>query len=241
MTSSSLRAVVIGAGLGGLAAAVRLQAEGHHVTVVEKRPELGGRAYQLREGGYTWDMGPSLITMPWLLDELYALAGTTTAAELTLRPLDPFYRIRWADDPRHFDFVGDRDRMLAEMAKFSPADAGRYDEFMAASKAIHEQGILVAGRQPFLDPVSFARLLPTMLRLNAIRTLRGFVGQYFDDQRLRMVFDFHSLFIGGDPWRVPAIYTALSYLQVEDGVWYSDGGVYAIVESLGRLIRAGGG
>lgn len=242
MTSTRpLRAVVVGAGLGGLSAALRLQAAGHHVTVVERRPRIGGRAYQLKDGGYTWDMGPSLVTMPWLLDELYALAGTTTAAQVTLRPLDPFYRIRWSDDERVFDFVGERDRMTGEIAKFSAADATRYDAFMAQSKAIHEQGILVAGRQAFLDPASFARLIPTMLKLNAIRTLRGFVGSYFSDPRVRMVFDFHALFIGGDPWRVPAIYTALSYLQVADGVWYTEGGVYSIVESLGRLITANGG
>jgi phytoene desaturase len=242
MTSTQpLRAVVVGAGLGGLSAALRLQAAGHHVTVVERREQIGGRAYQLQDQGYTWDMGPSLVTMPWLLDELYGLAGTTTAEQVTLRPLDPFYRIKWSDDPRFFDFVGERERMLGEIGKFSATDAGRYDDFMAASKAIHEQGILVAGRQAFLDPLSFAKLIPTMLRLNAIRTLRGFVGHYFSDPRVRMVFDFHSLFIGGDPWRVPAIYTALSYLQVAEGVWYTDGGVYSIVQSLGRLIERNGG
>ena len=236
-----LHAIVIGAGLGGLAAAIRLQAVGHRVTVVERRPAIGGRAYQIQDAGYTWDMGPSLVTMPWLLDELYALAGTTLDDQVTLRPLDPFYRIRWSDDPRTFDFTGDDARMRAEIARFSPADAARYDAFMAASKAIHEQGILVAGRQPFLGPVPFAKLVPTMLRLDAIRSLRGFVGKYFSDPRVRMVFDFHSLFIGGDPWRVPAIYTALSYLQVADGVWYADGGVYSIVRSLGALIERGGG
>lgn len=241
MTSQPLHAVVVGAGLGGLSAAIRLQAAGHRVTIVEGRPEIGGRAYQLRDGGYTWDMGPSLVTMPWLLDELYALAGTTTAEQVTLRELDPAYRIRWSNDDRHFDFVTDRDRMLGEIGKFSGTDAGRYDDFMAASKAIHEQGILVAGRQAFLEPVSFAKLVPTMLKLDAIRSLRGFVGKYFSDERVRMVFDFHSLFIGGDPWRVPAIYTALSYLQVADGVWYTDGGVYSIVKSLGNLVTAGGG
>jgi phytoene desaturase len=239
--SRPLHAVIVGAGLGGLAAAIRLQAAGHRVTVVERRPAIGGRAYQLRDAGYTWDTGPSLVTMPWLLDELYGLAGTTTAEQVTLRPLDPFYRIRWSDDPRTFDFGGDRERMLDEIGRFSRRDASRYDAFMAASRAIHEQGILVAGRQPFLDAASFARLVPTMLRLDAIRSLRGFVGRYFSDPRVRMVFDFHSLFIGGDPWRVPAIYTALSYLQVADGVWYTEGGVYSIVRSLGTLIERGGG
>ena len=236
-----LHAVVVGAGLGGLAAAIRLQAAGHRVTIVERQPQIGGRASQLRDAGYTWDTGPSLITMPWLLDELFGLAGTTTADQLTLRRLDPAYRIRWSDDPRTFDFTDDRDRMVGEMRRFSDHDADRYDTFMAASRAIHEQGILVAGRRPFLDAPSFARLLPTMLRLDAVRSLRGFVGRSFSDPRLRMVFDFHSLFIGGDPWRVPAIYTALSYLQVADGVWYADGGVYSIVRALGGLIERGGG
>jgi phytoene desaturase len=241
MSTKPLHAVVVGAGLGGLAAAIRLQAQGHRVTVVERRAQPGGRAYQIKDQGYSWDMGPSLITMPWLLDELYALAGTTTAQQLTLRQLDPFYRIRWSDDPRVFDFQGSREAMIGEIERFSEADARAYDDLMEASKAIHEQGILVAGRRPFLEPVSFAKLVPTMLRLDAIRSLRGFVGKYFSDPRVRMVFDFHSLFIGGDPWRVPAIYTALSYLQVADGVWYADGGVYSVVESLANVIRGGGG
>jgi len=241
VTGRPLRVVVVGAGLGGLSASIRLQAAGHHVTVLEGRPEIGGRASQLRDRGYTWDTGPSLVTMPWLLDELYGIAGTTTGDQVTLRALDPFYRIRWSDDPRQFDFTGDRDAMVAEMARFAPDDARRFDAFMTASKAIHEEGILVAGRRPFLNPASFARLLPTMLRLDAVRPLRGFVDSFFRDPRLRMVFDFHSLFIGGDPWRVPAIYSALAYLQVSDGVWYTDGGVYAIVRSLGRLVEAGGG
>lgn len=234
------RVVVVGAGLGGLAAALRLVHAGHDVTVVERRDELGGRAYQWRADGWTFDMGPSLVTMPQLLDELYAVAGTTTAEQVTLRPLDPFYRIHWADDPRTFDVSGDRDRLRAEMARFSPTDAARLDDFLGASRRIHEQGILVAGRRPFTRWTDFARLVPTMARLDAIRSLSSFVGRYFEDPRIRQVFDFHSLFIGGDPGRVPAIYTALSYLQLADGVWYTDGGVYAIVESLGRLLEQAG-
>ena len=186
MTSQS-RAIVIGAGLGGLAAAIRLLAQGYDVTVLERREGLGGRAYQLRDGGYTFDMGPSLITMPWLLDELYAIAGTTTAAELRLRPLDPFYRIWWTGDPRHFDFCGPADRMKAEIARFSPADATRYDAFIERSKAIHEQGILVAGRKPFLRLADFAGLVPTMLRLDAIRPLSSFVGRYFSEPHVRQI------------------------------------------------------
>ena len=138
--SMHARAVVIGAGLGGLAAAIRLLEQGYAVTVLERREGLGGRAYQLQDGGYTFDMGPSLITMPWLLDELYALAGTSSSDQLRLRRLDPFYRIHWMDDPRTFDFSGSHERMKAEIARFSAEDAGRYDAFMARSRAIYEQG-----------------------------------------------------------------------------------------------------
>ena len=235
------RAVVIGAGLGGLSAAIRLLAQGYDVTVLERREKPGGRAYQLVDGGYTFDMGPSLITMPWLLEELYALAGTTTKEQLTVRPLDPFYRIHWDGEERHFDFTGDRERMLAEIRKFSAADAANYDAFMEASRRIYEDAILVAGRKPFLSPLPFAALVPSMLRLDAVRSLRGFVGKFFAEEHVRQAFDFHSLFIGGNPWSVPAVYTALSYLQVADGVWYADGGVYSVVQSLVRLIERGGG
>ena len=241
MTTPRPRTIVVGAGLGGLAAAIRLLAAGHDVTLLERRERLGGRAYRLQDGGYTWDMGPSLVTMPWLLDELYRAAGTATHDEVTLRPLDPFYRIRWEDDERTFDFGGDRTRQLAEISRFDPRDAARYDDFLDAARRIHEEGILVAGRRPFLSPVDLARLLPTMARLGAIRSLRGFVGRFFRDEHVRMAFDFHSLFIGGDPWRVPAIYAALAYLQIADGVWYTDGGVGSIVDSFGRLIERGGG
>lgn len=239
--SSTPHAVVIGAGLGGLAAAVRLLAQGYRVTVLERRAGLGGRAYQLVDGGYTFDMGPSLITMPWLLEELFAIAGSSTAEQLTVRPLDPFYRIWWMDDPRYFDFTGSNERMRAEIAKFSPRDAGNYDAFMERSRRIHEEGILVAGRTPFLRLGDFLGLVPTMLRLDAIRSLSGFVGKYFSEPHVRQAFDFHSLFIGGDPARVPAIYTALSYLQVADGVWYADGGVHSVVRALAGLIERGGG
>jgi phytoene desaturase len=239
--SQRVRAVVVGAGLGGLAAAVRLLEQGYDVTVVERREGPGGRAYQLVDGGYTFDMGPSLITMPWLFEELFALAGSSLGRELRLRPLEPFYRIHWTDDPRTFDFSGDHDRMRAEVARFSAPDAERYDAFMEHSRRIYEQAILVAGRKPFLRLVDFVALVPSMLRLGAIRSLAGMVGRYFEEPHVRQAFDFHSLFIGGDPYRVPAVYSALSYLQVAEGVWYADGGVHSIVRALVGLIERGGG
>jgi phytoene desaturase len=229
-----MRVVVIGAGLGGLAAALRLQGLGCDVTVLEQRARPGGRAHQLRDAGFTWDTGPSLLTMPWVLEETFAAGGLDLHAEVTLRRLDPMYRIRWAGEERHFDFADDAGRLREEVAKFSAADAAQVEPFLAALRPIYEQGILAAGRRPFLSPLDFARLVPSMVRLDALRPLHSFVARHFRHPRVREAFSFHSLFIGGDPFRVPSIYAALVHLQVLDGGWYADGGVYSVVEAMAR-------
>jgi phytoene desaturase len=229
-----MRIVIVGAGLGGLAAALRLQGEGHDVVVLEQRPAPGGRAYRLRDAGFTWDMGPSLITMPWVLEEAFAAGGLDLHAEVALRRLDPFYRIRWAGEEEHLDFTGDAARMKAEIAKFSSRDAARYDGFVAALEPVYREGILGAGRRAFGSPVELARFLPRMLALRAALPLWRYVARHFEHPRIRETFSFHSLFIGGDPFRVPAIYAALVYLQLLDGVWYADGGIYSVVEAMAR-------
>jgi phytoene desaturase len=225
---------VIGAGLGGLAVALRLQGAGLEVTVLEQRPAPGGRASRLRTDGYTWDTGPSLLTMPWVLEETFAAAGLDLHAEVRLRRLDPLYRIRWAGDERAFDFSSDVERLQAEVARFDARDAARLPGFLDALRPIYEEGILGAGRRAFPDARSFAPLLPRMARLGAILPLHRFVARWFRHERVREAFSFHSLFIGGDPFRVPAIYAALVYLQVLDGGWYADGGVYSLVEAMAR-------
>jgi len=229
-----MRAVVIGAGLGGLAAALRLQGRGHEVTVLERRERPGGRAYQIKDAGYTWDTGPSLITMPWVLEEAFAAGGLDLRSEVELRPLDPHYRIFWAGEQRHLDFSSDRERMKQEIARFSTRDAASFDGFMAALKPIYEQGILDAGRRPFLRARDLAAFTPSMLKLGAALPLYRFVCRHFEHPRVREAFSFHSLFIGGDPFRVPAIYGALVYLQILDGAWYSGGGTYSLVEAMAR-------
>ncbi len=229
-----MRVVVVGAGLGGLGAAMRLRGAGHDVTVLEARERPGGRAYQLRDAGYTWDTGPSLVTMPWVLEETFAAAGMDLQDHVQLDRLDPFYRIRWAQHPEHLDFVADRDGMRCELAKFSARDAAAFDGFMAAMKPIYEQGILGAGRRPFERASDLARFTPSMLRLGAALPLWRAVCAHFEHPRVREAFSFHSLFIGGDPFRVPAIYGALVYLQFLDEVWYARGGVYAIVEAMAQ-------
>jgi phytoene desaturase len=227
-----MRAVVVGAGLGGLATALRLRGLGAEVTVVEQRERPGGRAYQLRDRGFTWDTGPSLLTMPWVLEETFAAGGLDLHSELTLHRLDPLYRIRWAGEAEHLDFTSDVAALRAEVAKFSARDAAQVEPFLAALAPIYERGILGAGRRPFLGVRDFARLVPDMVRLDALRPLSGFVARFFTHPRVREAFSFHSLFIGGDPYRVPAIYGALVQLQVLDGGWYAEGGTYSVVEAM---------
>ncbi|MEJ7825401.1 MAG: phytoene desaturase family protein [Solirubrobacteraceae bacterium] len=231
-----MKVVVVGAGLGGLGVAMRLQGAGHDVTVVEARERPGGRASQLRDGGFTWDTGPSLVTMPWVLEETFAAAGLDLHDHVRLQRLDPFYRIRWAHTEAHLDFLSDRDRMRAELAKFSARDAAALDGFMAAMKPIYEQGILGAGRRPFERARDLVAFTPSMLRLGAALPLWRAVCSHFEHPRVREAFSFHSLFIGGDPFRVPAIYGALVYLQFLDEVWYARGGVYAIVEAMAHRL-----
>ncbi len=239
--SGQRRALIVGSGFGGLATAIRLLGDGWAVTILEARPEIGGRASRIREGGYTFDTGPSLITMPWLFEEVFAAAGEKMSDHVTLRQLQPGYRIFWTEDDRHFDFGSDREALIAEMRKFSAADAANLDAFLADSGAIHREGILVSGRQNFLNLADFVKLLPTMARLDAIRFLGGWVAKYFKEPHLQQAFGFHSLFIGGDPERVPAIYSALAYLQIADGIWYSEGGVYSVIEAFGKIVQKMGG
>ena len=231
-----MRVAVIGAGLGGLGAALRLQGAGHDVVVLEQRERPGGRAYQLTDRGFTWDMGPSLVTMPWVLEEVFAAGGMDFHSEVDLMRLDPFYRIFWSGEDEHLDFVADRDRMKAEIAKFSPRDAGRFDGFMESMRPVYEQGILGAGRREFKSVGQLAKFAPTMVRLGAALPLWNVGARHFDHPRVREAFSFHSLFIGGDPYRVPAIYGALVYLQFLDEVWYARGGVYSIVEAMASAL-----
>jgi phytoene desaturase len=229
-----VRVIVIGAGLGGLAVALRLQASGCDVQVLEQRDAPGGRASRLRDGGFTWDTGPSLITMPRLLEETFAAGGLDLHREVRLRRLRPLYRIRWAGEAQTFDFSDSPARLEEEVARFSPSDANRVEDFLGALKPIYEYAVLDVGRRAFDDVRSLAPLLPTLLRLSAVQPVSDFVARYFRHPRVREAFSFHSMFIGGDPYRVPAIYAALVYLQVLHGGWYADGGVYSVVEAMAR-------
>src|SRR5579872_3807983 len=234
------RAIIIGGGFGGLASAIRLQAAGHAVTLVEARQHLGGRAYQLKQDGFTFDMGPTLITAPHLLENLWATTGRRLQDDITLMPLSPFYRIFFADG-RFFDYWGTSEADEAEIARFEPRDVRGYRAFLADTQRIYERAFADLADQPFLTLGSFLRVVPELVRFSAQRSVYSLVSRYFRSPQLRMVFSFHPLFIGGNPFRASAIYSIVPYLERLGGVHFTMGGMYTLIEAMERLFRSLGG
>jgi len=233
-------AIVIGGGFGGLATAIRLQAAGHTVTLVEARERLGGRASQLKQDGFTFDMGPSLITAPHLLEDLWKAAGRSFAEDVSLLPLSPFYRI-YFHDGRYFDYWGTPTEDEAEIAKFEPRDVQGYRSFLADTQRIYDRAFADLADQPFLTLSGFLGVAPELMRYGAQRSVYSYVSRYFHNPQLRMVFSFHPLFIGGNPFRASAIYSIVPYLERLGGVHFTPGGVYSLVEAMERLFLSLGG
>ena len=232
-------AIVIGSGFGGLAAAVRLGARGYRVTVLERLDAPGGRASVYRQDGFTFDAGPTIVTAPFLFEELWALCGRNMADDVTLVPIDPFYQIRF-DDGTVFNSSGDPDRMRAEVARLSPGDVAGYERFMLASKEICKVGFEQLGHVPFGSIGDMARIAPDMIRLQSFRSVYGLVSSYVKDPRLRIVLSFHPLLIGGNPMRTTAIYALIAHLERHWGVHFAMGGTGRLVQGLVGLLEGQG-
>ena len=233
-------AVVIGSGFGGLAAAVRLGAKGYRVTVLEKLDAPGGRAYVYRQDGFTFDAGPTIVTAPFLFEELWKLCGRKMSDDVTLVPVSPFYRIRFQDGS-HFDYSGDAAEMRREIARFSPDDVDGYDAYMKASEEIFKVGFEQLGDVPFSKLTDMARIAPEMIRLSSYRSVFGLVSKFFRDERLRVIFSFHPLLIGGNPFTASSIYCLIAFLERRWGVHFALGGTGRLVEGLVGLIEGQGG
>jgi phytoene desaturase len=233
-------AVVIGSGFGGLAAALRTQAKGYAVTLLEMRDAPGGRAYVYRDQGFTYDAGPTIITVPFVFEELAAAAGKRLSDYVKIVPCDPFYRIHFPDG-RVFDYRGETAALEAEIAKFSPADVAGYRRFHDYSRRVFDRAFTDLAAHSFDSFWEMVKVAPDLLRLRADQSVYHRVSQYIKDPALRQVFSFEPLLIGGNPLRSSAIYAMIHFLEKRWGVHFAMGGTGALVQGLVRLFAEIGG
>lgn len=231
--------VVVGAGFGGLAAAARARARGFQVKIVDRQQEPGGRARVLRAGEFAWDAGPTVITAPELLQDLFALFDERMADHVEMLPVRPWYRIRFADG-RSFDHGGSVDEARANVSAFAPNDLAGYDRLMAHARRLFETGFDRYGAAPFHDPRTMLKALPALLRLGGHRSVSGLVHSYIQDDALARALSLQPLLVGGHPYRTPALYALILHLERLWGVWFPRGGTGALVAALVGLLHRHG-
>jgi len=221
----------IGAGFGGLALAIRLQAAGHDVTVIEARDRPGGRAYFWERDGFVFDAGPTVITDPPCLAELWALTGHDMADDIELMPVMPFYRLNWPDGT-NFDYSNDEASLMAEIARLNPDDVAGYEKFLTYSAGVYEEGYEKLGHVAFLDFKSMIAAAPKLMKYQAWRSVYSIVSSYVTDERLRQALSFHTLLVGGNPMTTSAIYALIHKLEKDGGVWFARGGTNRLVAAM---------
>ena len=234
------RAVVIGAGLGGLASAMRLGAKGWRVTVIDRLDRPGGRGSSITDQGHRFDLGPTIVTVPQTLRDLWAACGRDFAADVDLRPLDPFYEIRFQDGTR-FTMRPGIEAMRAEVARLSPGDLAGFDRFLTDARARYHFGFEDLGRRPMHRLIDLFKVLPKFAMMRADRSVHAHAARRVSHPALRFALSFHPLFIGGDPFRVTSMYALVSHLESAFGVHYAMGGVQAIADAMVRVIEGQGG
>lgn len=231
--------IVIGSGFGGLSAAIRLQAKGHQVTIVDKLDKPGGRAYVFERDGYTFDAGPTIITAPWLIHELFEIAGKKTDDYVNIIPIDPFYNVRF-EDGTVFRYNGDKDSILKQIEALNPKDVKGYHRFIKNAEKIFKAGFDLIDK-PFTTFGSMLKVLPDLIMLRSERSVAGMVQKYIKDYRLRQVFSFHPLLVGGNPFQTTSIYALIHILEQRWGVWFAMGGMGALVKGLVNVFKDIGG
>ena len=261
-------AIVIGSGVGGIACAIRLQSLGFDTRIVEQLDDVGGRAYVRRAQGFTFDTGPTVLTVPHFIEELFSLqrdaarlgqpdfppevladgqrilsgisGGPNTSRYLEIVPVLPFYRI-YFDDGSWFDYDADPVNVRAQIARLAPEDLDGYERFHEAARAIFERGFLELGYTYFGSLGSMLAVVPDLLKLGAVQPLFSLISKYFKSDKMRQVFSFEPLLIGGNPLKVPAIYAMIHFVEKTWGVHFAMGGTGALVSALVRKFEELGG
>jgi phytoene desaturase len=234
------RAAVIGSGFGGLTLAVRLQAAGIETTILEKRDKPGGRAYVTEDKGYTFDGGPTIVTAPPSLEEVFAAAGRDMSDSVTLLPVMPFYRLYW-EDGYSFDYSNDIEAITEQIGAKNPRDVDGYMKFLDYAEDVFNEGYTKLAATPFLNFWSMIQVSPQLLRLQSYRSVYSIISKFIKDDHLRQVFSFHPLLVGGNPFTSSSIYTLIHYLERNWGVFFVKGGTGALVNALVGLFTELGG
>jgi phytoene desaturase len=233
-------AAVIGSGFGGLAAAIRLQAKGYQTTLFEMRDHPGGRGSVYRDKGFTYDAGPTILTAPFLIDELFELAGKKTSDYVRIVPCHPFYRIIFHDG-QTFDYTGSEEEMLGQIKKFSAEDAKRYPALVDKTREIFNRAFIDLADHPFSSIWDMIVVAPDLIRLRSHESVYAMVCRYIKHPLLRQVFSFHPLLVGGNPFQSSSIYSMIQFLERKWGVHFAMGGTGALVQALVRLFEDMGG
>lgn len=230
-----MQALVVGAGFGGIAAALRLRAKGYEVTVIDRCSQIGGRAQVFERNGFRHDAGPTVITAPFLFDELFALFGEKFSDHVTLVSLKPWYRFHFADGDT-FDYGGTLDETLAEIARIEPRDCDGYRALLAQSKRIFDVGFTELSAQPFDRFITMLSQIPRLIGLRSYETVWQLVSRYLSSPKLRQAFSIQPLLVGGNPFDTTSIYGLIHYLERAFGVHFAMGGTAAITKALGDLL-----
>lgn len=238
-SGTSKKAVVIGAGFAGIATALRLRALGYQVTLLERLANLGGRAQVFQRGGYRHDAGPTVITAPFLFDELYELFGEKLEDHLDFVPLDPFYRFHFADGSQ-FDYRASIEDTLTEIRRFSVDDADGYLKLLEKSKKVYDVGFKKLVHRPFTRVWDMVKQIPALLILKCYKTVAQMVNSHLKHPLIRQAFSIHPLLVGGNPFKTTAIYTLIHYLERRWGVFFCMGGTGKLVDELGALMARQG-
>lgn len=234
------RAAVIGSGFGGLAAAIRLQAMGFETVCYEAHDKPGGRAYVYEDQGFVFDAGPTVITAPHCLEELFELTGRRMSDYVRLLPVTPLYRLEWSDGVR-FDYVSDEDALIEQVRRIRPGDVDGYRRFADYTRKVFHKGYEELGSTPFLYFKDMVRAAPHLARLRADRSVYSMVSRFIKDEHLRQAFSFHPLLVGGNPMDTSCIYTLIHWIERKWGVYFPEGGTGALVRGLVQLFEDIGG
>jgi len=234
------KVIVIGSGFGGLSTACRLAARGYDVEIFEKRDKPGGRGYTYEINGFKFDGGPTVLTAPFMFDDIFAAAGKKREDYVEFIPVNPFYRI-FNHEGKDFNYNNDPQFTLNEIDRWNPEDKQGYQEFIRTTKPIFEKGFVELADSPFLHISDMLKIAPDLIRLQSYKSVYSYISQFVSNDFLRMVFSFHPLLVGGNPFETTSIYAMIHYLEREWGVYFAKGGTGAIVEAMIKLFRELGG